>query len=192
VAPTAASSLWSTVRYPQRVRALVLRDTAADAATLTLAYDNARRQTRVELPRADFDRYWTGRITDDEDLKARWAEMILLYDYEYDVERSAAAVEAGSYRHEAHNWCFQHNMPGYDLKAQLPHVAAPALVTVGRAEWVAPGSAAQTIVDLLPDAQLVVFERSGHSPQIEEYDPFQQLMRDFLAEAVPEAGAVRS
>lgn len=97
VALTAASSLWSAVRYPQRVRALVLRDTAADAGTPTLAYDNARRQARVELPWADFDRYWTGRITDDEDLKARWAEMIPLYDYEYDAARSAAAVEAGSY-----------------------------------------------------------------------------------------------
>jgi proline iminopeptidase len=179
------------VRYPDRVRALVLRDTAADSSTLTLAYENARRQTRVELPWADFDRYWTGRITDDEDLKARWAEMIPLYDYEYDAEKSAAAVEAGSYRHESHNWCFQHNMPVYDLKPQLPAVTCPALVTVGRTDWVTPVSSAETIAALLPNSRLVVFEKSGHSPQIEEYDLFQQVMRDFLTEVVPEARPVR-
>ncbi len=173
------------VRYPDRVSAMVLRDTAPDASTLQLAYQNAREQTRVQLPWDDFDRYWTGRITDDDDLKARWAEMIPLYDYDYDPVKSAAAVEEGSYRHEAHNWCFQHNMPVYDLKPLLHTVRCPTLVTVGRADWVTPVSQAQMIADLVPDARLVVFERSGHSPQVEERELFRQVMREFLLEAVP-------
>ncbi len=176
------------IAYPQRVRAMVLRDTAADASNFALAYDNARNQDRVEIDWDNFDRYWSGRIHDDEDLKARWAEIIPLYDFDYDPVKSAAAVEAGSYRHESHNWCFQHNMPVYDLKPQLPDVSCPTLVTVGRTDWVTPVSAAQTIADLVPAAQLVVFEKSGHSPQIEEYELFQQVLRDFLVEAVPEVG----
>lgn len=178
-------SMEYAVRYPDRVLAMVLRDTAPDASTLMLAYENARKQDRVELPWADFDRYWTGRITDDEDLKARWAEMIPLYDYEYDPVKSAAAVEAGIYRHESHNWCFQQNMPVFDLKPLLPTVTCPTLVTVGRADWVTPVSQAQVIADLVPDSRLVVFEKSGHSPQTEEAELFQQVMRDFLVEAVP-------
>ena len=178
-------SMEYAVRYPDRVLAMVLRDTAPDASTLMLAYENARRQTRVELPWEDFDRYWTGRITDDDDLKARWAEMIPLYDYEYDPVKSAAAVEAGIYRHESHNWCFQQNMPVYDLTPLLPSVTCPTLVTVGRADWVTPVSQAEVIADLVPDARLVVFEKSGHSPQTEEAELFQQVVRDFLVEAVP-------
>lgn len=174
------------VRYPDRVLAMVLRDTAADSSTLLLARENARKQDRVELPWADFDRYWTGQITDDEDLKARWAEMIPLYDYEYDPVKSAAAVEAGTYRHEAHNWCFVHNMPEYDLKPLLPGVTCPTLVTVGRTDWVTPVSQAEVIADLIPGAELVVFERSGHSPQVEEREKFQQVMREFLLRAVPQ------
>ncbi|MEO7745430.1 MAG: alpha/beta hydrolase [Actinomycetota bacterium] len=173
------------VRYPDRVLAMVLRDTAPDASTLMLAYENARKQDRVELPWEDFDRYWTGRITDDDDLKARWAEMIPLYDYEYDPVKSAAAVEAGIYRHESHNWCFQQNMPVYDLKPLLPTVTCPTLVTVGRTDWVTPVSQAEVIADLVPDSRLVVFEKSGHSPQTEEAELFQQVMRDFLTQAVP-------
>jgi len=183
-------SLEYAVAHPDRVLAVVLRDTAADATTLDLARENARRQTRVPIDWEHFDRYWGGTVRSDAELKALWAELIPLYDQEYDAERSAAAVEAGIYRHEAHNWCFQHNMGAYDLKAQLPALTCPVLVTVGRTDWVTPVSAAQTIADLVPGARLVVFERSGHSPQVEERELFQQTVREFLLEAVPEAGKV--
>ena len=89
----------------------------------------------MEIDWEHFNRYWNGKIRDDEDLKALWAELIPLYDNEYDPGRSAAAVEAGIYRHEAHNWCFQHNCAAYDLKPQLPAVTArrwsPSAATTG-------------------------------------------------------------
>lgn len=173
------------VAYPEHVRAIVLRDTSADASNLKLAYENARNQDRVEINWDNFNRYWSGQIRDDEDLKARWAEIIPLYDYDYDPARSAERVESGSYRHEAHNWCFQYNQPNYDLKPQLPSITAPTLVTVGRRDWVTPVSAAQTIASLIPSAQLVVFEKSGHSPQIEERELFLSTVRGFLDRAVP-------
>ena len=156
------------VAYPEHVRAIVLRDTSADTSNLKLAYENARNQDRVVINWDNFNRYWSGQMRDDGDLKARWAEIIPLYDYEYDPVRSAARVESGIYRHEAHNWCFQYNQRTYDLKPQLPSITAPTLVTVGRFDWVTPVSAAETIASLIPGAKLVVFEKSGHSPQVEE------------------------
>ncbi len=168
------------IAYPDRTRAMILRDTSADRSNLDRAYENARTQTRIDINWHNFNRYWQGQITDDEDLKARWAEIIPLYDFEYDPVASAARVEAGIYRHEAHNFCFTDNMPNYDLRPQLPSVRCPTLVTVGRTDWVTPPSSAETIASLIPDSRLVVFEKSGHSPQFEEYDKFQQVMRDFL------------
>jgi hypothetical protein len=52
---------------------------------------------------------------------------------------------------------------------------------IGRTDWVTTVAAADTIASLIPNAKLVVFEKSGHSPQIEEFDLFQKVMRDFLA-----------
>lgn len=176
------------IAYPDRVRAMILRDTSPDRDNLALAHENARRQTRVKLNWDNYERYWSGNIRDDEDLKARWAELIPLYDFEYDEEKARARVEAGIYRHEAHNWCFQHNAPVYDVKPRLPSVTCPTLVTVGRTDWVTPVSCSETIVSLLPNARLVVFERSGHSPQFDEAELFQRTMRDFLAEALPGLG----
>jgi proline iminopeptidase len=167
--------------YPEHTRAMILRDTSPDNSNLTRAFENAREQTRIEINWDNFNRYWGGRITDDQDLKERWAEIIPLYDFDYDPIKSNAAVEAGIYRHEAHNWCFLYNMPNYDLRPQLPSVTCPTLVTVGRTDWVTPVSFAETIASLVPNSTLVVFEKSGHSPQIEEFDLFQEVMRDFLA-----------
>jgi proline iminopeptidase len=172
------------IAYPGRVRAMILRDTSPDNSNLARAYENARNQDRVEINWDNFNRYWSGRIYDDEDLKARWADIIPLYDYEYDPVKAAARVEAGIYRHEAHNWCFEHNMPGYDLKPQLPGVGCPALVTVGRTDWITPVSCAETIASLIPDSRLVIFEKSGHSPQMEEAAKFQEVLRGFVREVL--------
>ena len=169
------------IAYPEHTRAMILRDTSPDNSNLDRAYENARAQTRIDIDWENFDRYWQGKITDDEDLKERWAEIIPLYDFNYDPVAAAKRVEAGIYRHEAHNWCFLYNMPSYDLRAHLPQVSCPTLVTVGRTDWVTPVSSAQTIADLIPHSELVIFENSGHSPQIEEFDLFQRVMRNFLA-----------
>jgi len=169
------------VRYPEHVKAMILRDTSPDASNFETLKENARNQTRVELNWENFDRYWSGEIYDDQDLKERWAELIPLYDFHYDPVAAAKMVEEGFYRHEAHNWTFQKNTPVYDLKPDLPKLTCPALVTVGRADWVTPVYSAELITSLIPNSQLVIFEKSGHSPQREEPELFQQTMREFLA-----------
>ncbi|MGI3783009.1 MAG: alpha/beta fold hydrolase [Janthinobacterium lividum] len=171
--------------YPEHVSAVVLRDTSPDSSNLALAYENARSQDRVAIDWDHFDRYWQGRVRSDAELKALWAELIPLYDHDHDPVRDAASVEAGIYRHESHNWCFQHNMGAYDLKPALPSLRCPVLVTVGRHDWVTPVAMSETIADLVPDGRLVVFEESGHSPQVEEREAFLATVRTFLDEVVP-------
>jgi len=175
-----------TIRYPERVRAMILRDTTPDWDNLPIANELAHKQTRVKLNWENYDRYWSGNIRDDADLKACWAELIPLYDFEYDPVKAAARVEAGIYRHEAHNWCFQQNAPIYDVKPQLPSVTCPTLIMVGRADWVTQVSSSEKIASLIPNSKLVIFEKSGHSPQFEEAELFQKTMRDFLAEVLPD------
>ena len=109
------------VAYPEHVQAIVLRDTSADATNLKLAYENARNQDRVEINWDNFDRYWSGRIRDDEDLKARWAEIIPLYDYEYDPVRSAAARR------------------GRHLPSRIPQLVLPVQHPQLRPQAAAPG-----------------------------------------------------
>lgn len=172
------------VRYPDRVRALVLRDTAPDSSNEELARANARASARVELDEGRFQRIMDGCVRDDEDLRDCWREILPLYDHHYDPARVEQVVASTHYRSATHNFAFTHNMPRYDVKPHLPSVTCPALVTVGRDDWITPVSCSETIADLLPDARLVVFERSGHSPQIEEAEAWTRCVREFL-DAVP-------
>jgi proline iminopeptidase len=169
------------IAYPQHTRAMVLRDTSPDSSNLTLVFENARKQTRVQLNWDNFERYWTGDIRDDADLKACWAEIAPLYSFEFDPAAAAARVEQGSYRYETHNWCFQRNRPAYDVKPALPGVRCPTLVTVGRDDWVTPVAMSETIASLIPDSRLVIFEKSGHSPPSDEPELFRSVVREFLA-----------
>jgi proline iminopeptidase len=48
---------------------------------------------------------------------------------------------------------------------------------------------AETIASLIPDSRLVIFEKSGHSPQIEEAGKFEAVVREFLHEVLADAGS---
>jgi proline iminopeptidase len=173
------------VRYPERVSALVLRDTAADNSHSHLARLNALASDRVTIDIERFDRIDTGQVRDNDDLRECWREILPLYDYVYDPEAVERKVAATPYRFEAHNFAFSTNLPHYDLKPVLPSITAPTLVTVGRTDWITPVSCSEQIVSLIPGARLVVFEKSGHSPQLEEADAWTATVREFLHQVYP-------
>lgn len=178
-------SLEYAVRYPNRVRALVLRDTAADHAHEELSRANALASARVQVDVEKLDRINSGQVRDDDDLRDCWREILPLYDFNYDPAAVERKVEATPYRYATHNFAFAHNIPNYDLKAQLGSVSAPTLITVGRTDWITPVACSETLHELIPNSQLVVFERSGHSPQIEQADEWTATVRDFLASHAP-------
>ncbi|MGW4462681.1 alpha/beta fold hydrolase [Micromonospora sp. NPDC004704] len=175
-------SMEYAIRHPERVRALVLRDTSADHENDKAARHNAETSTRVTIDLEKLDRINTGQTRDDADLRDCWQEILPLYDHVYDPAKVAERVEATPYRYETHNYAFSVNMPNYDIKSQLHRITCPTLVTVGRDDWITPVASSEVIASLIPDARLVVFEKSGHSPQIEEAQRWRQVVRDFLHE----------
>jgi len=180
------------IRYPERVKAMVLRDTSPDNSNAHLARQNALASDRVTIDMEKFDRIDTGRVRDNEDLKDCWREILPLYDYTYDPAAVEKKVEATPYRYEAHNYAFSVNLPNYDLKPRLPEISVPTLITVGRTDWITPVSCSETIADLIPDSRLVVFEKSGHSPQIEEAEAWTKVVREFLNEVYPVSTSSRA
>lgn len=174
-------------RYPERVSALVLRDTSADHENEKAARRNAESSDRVTIDLDKLDRINSGQTRDDADLRDCWAEILPLYDHHYDPAAVEQRVAATPYRYRTHNWAFARIQPTYDIKDQIRSIACPTLVTVGRGDWITPVAASETIASLIPDARLVVFEQSGHSPQLEEADLWQATVRAFLRDALEAA-----
>ena len=72
----------------------------------------------------------------------------------------------------------------------LGTIQAPALVLWTTKDPSGPVDEAKRIASLIPNARLVVFEKSGHSPQIEERELWLQVVREFLREALSGAGTI--
>lgn len=171
------------LRHPDRVLALVLRDTAAHHGFAESARINALSSTRVSVDHDRYDRIMAGQCRDDADLEDCWRAIVPLYDHDPDPARVQARLDSTIYHAATHNWAFAQNMPAYDLRPRLPELRCPTLVTVGRHDWITPVDASEEIAALIPGAKLVVFEESGHSPQLEEPVRFQRVVREFLAGA---------
>jgi proline iminopeptidase len=177
-------SLEYALRYPDRVAALVLRDTAASDRYRAVARHRAETTDRTTIDMEMFDRSFSGEVRDNDDFRACWRAILPLYDYDYDPAKVDERADSTIYHYATHNHAFGVNLPGYDVTAALGRITCPTLITVGRYDWITPVEASQELADNLPGAELVVFEKSGHSPQIEEREVWLSTVRRFLAGAV--------
>lgn len=69
----------------------------------------------------------------------------------------------------------------WDVRARLPGIRLPTLVTVGTRDLCTP-RLARTISRAIPGARLVVFKRSAHDVPDRERDLFVETLRTFLEE----------
>ena len=67
-----------------------------------------------------------------------------------------------------------------DYRPRLGEIRAPTLLLVGRHDPQMPPTCSEELASGIPDARLVVFEKSGHYPFIEEARAFWTVLGDFL------------
>jgi pimeloyl-ACP methyl ester carboxylesterase len=75
------------------------------------------------------------------------------------------------------------------LDDQLGRIASPTLVVWGRHDTLTPPTLGEQLACTLPRAELVVFEDSAHSPNVERPDRFNRLVLDFLGRREPDVDA---
>jgi proline iminopeptidase len=69
---------------------------------------------------------------------------------------------------------------GIEVEDRLGDVTQPVLVLAGRHDRTCSVEAAQAIAEGVPQAELVVFESSGHMTFVEENEAYIRTVRDFL------------
>jgi proline iminopeptidase len=166
--------------HPQNLQAVILRDTAAS----NRFQDTSKKRAMASgfpMDEELLDRLFDGRVRSNDDFRAGFAQIQPLYTVERDPVAEAERLSKIPFRFETHNWAFSRNQPGYDLVDRLPEITVPVLVTVGREDWITPLEASEELAAGLPNSELVVFEHSGHSPQLEEQPLYLQTVRAFLA-----------
>ena len=173
-------------RYPGRVRAVVLVDTAAADMFRGTARQRATESDRVDLDMEMFDRMFAGQIRDNEEFARGWRAIAPLYTAADDPElMDQMANLPHAFHYQTHNYAFSQNLPAYDVRPQLGAIACPVLINVGRHDWITPVEASEEMAALIPGAELVIFENSGHSPLHEERELWEATVRNFLDRAAP-------
>lgn len=71
----------------------------------------------------------------------------------------------------------------FDLTPRLARIACPTLVVHGREDPI-PLASSEAVAAAIPGARLVVLERSGHVPYVEQPDALWAAIEPFLAERV--------
>lgn len=105
-----------------------------------------------------------------------------------DLVRDRYEASAAPGAHEAYTAMFHD--PRHDggnlgiTEEQARTTTTPALLVHGREDKVVPVEVSQTMLGLLPHADLHVFSRCGHWTQIERADEFNAVVGDYLGRTV--------
>jgi len=178
-------ALMYAARYPTATTALAVVGAAASHEFMPRADANARAQATFEQWVA-YRAMWDGSLRDDDDLRRGFETIRPLYFFDKQLAGASNAARATTrYRAAVRDFIVRHEYPAYDCRAELARITCPAWVAVGRHDWICPVDQAEEIHKLIPHSTLTVFERSGHSPQMEERDAFTRELAAFFAPRSP-------
>ena len=136
-----------------------------------------------------------GRLTSEPELAEYFQRLDELYTY--DPENRKRVVDqfeeyrdpkSVSYNPDVYHamigddpeWTISGTLSGVELLPELANYRGPALIMGGRYDRICPPANQHEIAKVLPDARLVIFEKSGHTPAIEEPLRFLIVVSDFL------------
>ena len=169
-------ALMYAARYPGAVRALAVVGAAASRAFMARAEANARRRA-TPAQWAAYRSLWDGSLTDDASFRTAFDIIRPLYFVDERLATaSVAARSATRYRLAVRKFVIEHEYARYDCRGELARIACPTLVAVGRHDWICPVDQAEEIHRLVPHSTLAVFDKSGHSPHVEERDAFARAL----------------
>ena len=71
---------------------------------------------------------------------------------------------------------------GYDILDRLREVRVPTLIVWGRNDRVVPATDAYGYAERIANSRTVIFDRTGHCPQLERPVRFNRVLEEFLNE----------
>jgi proline iminopeptidase len=184
-----AIALAYAARYTDRVSKLVLIDSqvlglSADADTQRILQNRATDPRFKEATRI-VSTFFAGQMnpaTSDESLEAFIAQVLPLFLHS--PEKSLPlAQEQLSGPISSYAFVSQYAADAafpIDQTQSLGAIRAKVLIMVGRHDYICPVALSERLHEGIPESQLVIFEKSGHLPWLEEPNAFFAELERFL------------
>ncbi len=120
-------------------------------------------------------------MVDDSDWRSIWLRLLPLYFKRYNPQIGQAMDQSTAYSAAAWNHVNVNCLPKFNTVARLKEITVPTLLLSGADDWITPAAQGQRMKAELPNAELTIFEESGHFPFIEETDKFVSTVRNWIA-----------
>lgn len=194
------------LKYPAHLSHLILADTFHSFVMWQENDDNSNREIKTNYPEI-WEKLMTirerGAISSDKQHQDIYGQVPygFLYAYNpsnFDHRDTANLIYKGYKKNGAYpnpnNTKLYYQMVGkdgdfivgsdigtFDYRKQLKDLKMPVLIETGRFDRVAVPWMAVKFKEYCPQAEFVMFERSGHNPQVEEPEKDFKIINDFLA-----------
>lgn len=167
------------VRYPENVSQLIVIATVADSRFLARAQEIlAERGT--EEQKAIAQRLWNGNFESEQQLREYFQVMRPMYSVTYDPHSQQEIPDRAILSVDAINVAFGGFLRSYNILNQLDKITAPTLVIAGRKDWICPPEFSEEIAKKIPNADLRIFENSGHLIRVDEPEALLDAIAGFL------------
>lgn len=167
-----------TARFPDRVKRLLIVDSAAPKWTETVfLFKQVYPEASERMDGFEFGAQFNDQAAIDAQIR-EYLSMIL-----WDPDHRDAFLKQwspGSFRRHV-NEALDADMGKYDLNPEIGRFRLPVLVITGRYDMNVAPVVAMKIHRAIPGSQLVIFDRSGHLPFFEEPERFKKVVEEFLS-----------
>ena len=167
------------VRYPQNISHLIVIATAANYRFLERAKE-ILAQRGTEQQKTSVQRLWAGTFENEEQLREYFHVMGPMYSLTYDPESSSKAWNCAILSIDAINVAFAGFLRDYNVLPQLHKITSPTLVIGGRHDWICAPEFSEEITRAIPNADLRIFENSGHLIRADEPEALLDAITGFL------------
>lgn len=179
-------ALTYALAYPERLSALILRDTWAWGLRGTFrALASILTSGVVKPDVARQVRLWSGSLHDNDDFEKSFTEILPIYSPPDKITSAPLAFEGRSestsgLHYESQNAAFSVSVPRFDVRSRLGEISVPTLILVGRHDVICPVEDSEELHRGIANSEMVVFENSGHNPAQDEPDAFRGRLSEFL------------
>ncbi len=166
-------------RYPQHVSHLIAIVTVPDYRFLERAKAILAERGNDEQ-KAIAQHLWDGTFKDEAHLREYFNITRSLYSVTYDPESPPKAWDRAIVSPDAINVAFGGFLRTYDIRSELPKITAPTLVIGARHDWICPPEFSEEIANAIPNADLRIFEHSGHAVRADEPEALLDAIAGFI------------
>jgi proline iminopeptidase len=173
------------VTYPQNLRTLILEDTCGDMPHLVSQLDQLRAALGPETVAMMQQHEAEGSLEHPEYQAAitilNYRHVCRLKEWPAPLMRSIEGWNQEIYgiMQGPNEFLYTGNLKDWNRVPDMHRITAPALITVGKYDELGPACALR-MKHALPDAELVVFPNSSHTPFYEEPEAYYAVLLDFL------------